>query len=142
MMPLAKFWTFVGNWFVPLAAAWAVYVRNGLTDKPPQGAVVSRAYWGLIFTLIASAVLTWSFALYLKEAKRSAARLLAPPNTTFEEAGDRNAIISWGTVAFFAVCIVGAFILFGTSYSESVIHRWEARTGLADGFWASRKRGP
>jgi hypothetical protein len=102
--PLAKLWTFVGNWFIPLAAAWAVYVRNGLTDKPPPGAVVSRAYWGVVFTLLTLSVLIWTFALYVKQAKQNRAASIVPPNTTFEDASDRNAVISWGTVVVYVVC--------------------------------------
>ena len=86
-MPLAKLWTFVGNWFIPLGAAWAVYVRNGLADRPAQGVSISRAYWGLTFSLLTLAVLVWSFALYAKDAKRTGSASIAPPNTTFEERG-------------------------------------------------------
>ena len=86
MIPLAKLWTWTGQLFIPLAFAWAVYIRNGLDSAPPaDGVLVSRAYAGLVLTLAAATVLSWSFALYVRAARQRQAKVLVPPNTTFED---------------------------------------------------------
>jgi hypothetical protein len=138
MVPLAKLWTFIGNWFIPLAAGWAVFVRAGLTEQPSEGALISRAYWGLLVTLVVGAVLSWVFALYAKDAVKIHGESLFPPNTSFEDKVDRNLLISRGTFALFATSLLIALVLFASSYSDSVVHQWDAHDGLANGFWASR----
>lgn len=139
MIPLARLWTWTGQVFIPLAFAWAVYVRNGLDTAPPSdGVIISRAYAGLLMTLAAGMVLGWSFALYVAAAKQRRAKLLVPPNTTFEDKKDRNAIVSWATATVFAAAIIAELIVFGSSYAKSEIHDWESTTPLQRGFWSSR----
>jgi hypothetical protein len=141
MLPLARLWTWVGNLFIPLALGWAVYVRGGLTDKPPpNGVLVSRAYWGLLVTLIVAAALTWTLALYVQLAKRKNALLLVPPNTTFEDEAARSRIISWATLCAFALAVSLALVLFGVRYGESQIHLWDDPQPLQSEFWASRTK--
>jgi hypothetical protein len=72
MLALAKLWTWVGNLFIPLAIGWALYIRGGLADRPPAiGVLVSRAYWGLLVTLITGAALIWALSLYVRLAERT-----------------------------------------------------------------------
>src|ERR1700730_13478789 len=140
MLPLARLWTWAGNLFIPLAVGWAVYVRGGLTDKPPSnGVLVSRAYWGLLVTLIVAATLTWTLAFYVHLAKRKHAMILVPSNTTFEDDAVRSRIISWATLCAFALAVSLALILFGVRYGESQIHRWDDPQPLQSEFWGSRK---
>lgn len=141
MLPLARLWTWVGNLFIPLAVGWAVYVRGGLTDKPPpEGVLVSRAYWGLLVALIVAAALTWTLAFYVQLAKRKNAPLLVPPNTTFEDEAVRSRIISWATLCAFALAVSLALTLFGVRYGESQIHRWDDPQPLQSDFWGSRAK--
>lgn len=137
--PLAKFWTWTGQAFIPLAIGWAVYVRNGFGDKaPPDGVLISRGYWGLLVTLLAGSALVWTCALYVRLAAKRHLRLLAPPNTTFEEGGERNAVISYATACVFALAVLAGLAMFGARYSDSLIHQWNARVPIAQGFWSSR----
>jgi hypothetical protein len=141
MLPLARLWTWVGNLFIPLVVGWAVYVRGGLTDKPPpNGVLVSRAYWGLLITLIVAAALTWTLALYVQLAKRKNALLLVPPNTTFEDEAVRSRTISWATMFAFGLTVLLALILFGVRYGESQIHRWDDPQPLQSEFCGSRTK--
>ena len=141
MLPLARLWTWVGNLFIPLAVGWAVYVRGGLTDKPPpEGVLVSRAYWGLLVTLIVAAALTWTLAFYVQLAKRKNALFLVPANTTFEDEAIRSRTISWATLCAFALAVTLALILFGVRYGESQIHRWDDPQPLQSDFWGSRTK--
>jgi hypothetical protein len=141
MLPLARLWTWVGNLFIPLAVGWGVYVRGGLTDKPPpNGVLVSRAYWGLLVTLIVAAALIWTLALYVQLAKRKNALLLVPPNTTFEDEAVRSRTISWATLCAFALAVSLALVLFGVRYGESQIHRWDDPQPLQSEFWGSRTK--
>lgn len=140
MTPLAKLWTWTGQSFIPLAVAWAVYVRNGLlADKPPtDGAIISRAYWGLLITFAAGIVLSWTFALYARAAKEKHSSNPIPANTSFETENNRNLVISWATVCAFGLAVTLALIVFGVRYGQSAIYAWDAQSPLAQGFWASR----
>ena len=142
MNPLAKLWTWTGQSFIPLAIAWAVYVRNGLlAEKPPtEGAIISRAYWGLLITLAAGTVLSWTLALYARAAKEKHSNILIPANTSFESETNRNRVISWATVCVFGIATTLALVVFGVRYAESMIYTWDAQSPLAQGFWASRVR--
>jgi hypothetical protein len=135
MLPLAKFWTFVGQSFVPLAAAWIYFIRNG----PNEGALISRAYFGLLLTLLVAAALIWSLALYVRAAKAKHLLPAIPPNTTFEDLKNRNRLLSWGTLIGFLIAVAVAMVAFGARYSESLIYRWDADTPLASSFLRSRK---
>ena len=139
MKPLARLWTWTGQLFIPLAIAWAIYIRNGLGEKaPPDGALISRGYWGVLVTLVTGSTLVWTCALYVRIAKRRRARLLVPPNTTFEEHKDRSVVISYGTACIFALAILLALVMFGVRYSDSRIYGWDAQAPVAQGFWSSR----
>jgi hypothetical protein len=71
----------VGTYFVPLAIGSAVFVQNGLPrEKLEIGVTVSRAYWGLLATLLTVGILTWTCATYVKKAKTALAAILVPPN--------------------------------------------------------------
>jgi hypothetical protein len=139
MKPLAKLWTWTGQVFVPLAIGWAIYIRNGVGEKAPaDGVLISRAYWGLLITLLAAATLASTCALYMRLASKRRARLLVPPNTLFEEGKERNAVISYGTACIFTLTTLAALIMFGVGYSNSLIHEWNARAPIAQSFWGSR----
>ena len=139
MTPLAKLWTWTGHLFIPLAIGWAVFVRSGLADEPPSdGVIFSRAYWGVLVTLIAGSVLAWSWALYVKVGRHQPGVHMVPPNTTFEEAESRSLVISWVTAATFALSVVLALTIFGVRYGESVVHGWNAPTPADKGFVQSR----
>jgi hypothetical protein len=139
MKPLAKFWTWTGHLFIPIAIGWAIYVRNGFGDKaPPDGVLISRGYWGVLVTLIAGGALAWTCALYVRLAKQQGARLFVPPNTTFEEGKDRNPFISYGTACVFALAVLAALVMFGVRYSDSLVHGWNAQAPVGQGFWNSR----
>src|SRR5450759_4945916 len=135
MLPLAKFWTFVGQSFVPVAAAWIYFIRNG----PNEGALITRAYFGLLLTLLVAAALIWSLALYVRAAKAKSLLPVIPPNTTFEDLKSRNLLLSWGTLIGFVTAVAIAMAAFGSRYSESRIYRWDAETPLANSFFESRK---
>src|SRR5258708_7182637 len=123
MGPLARLWTWTGHLFIPLAFAWGFYVRGGLAVAPPaEGVVISRAYAGLLVTLAAGTVLAWTFALYVRVAKQRDARILVPPNTTFEEKKDRNTLVSCATAAVFALAVTLSLIVFGVRYADSAVH--------------------
>lgn len=138
MIPLAKLWTRIGSYFLPLAIAWAVYIRNGLDKAPPEGVSISRAYWGLLATLVAGSMLAVTLALYVRAAKRKPEQSLLPPNTSFEEMDDRSPVISRATVAVFALTIVFALLMFGARYADSKIYCWDSTTPLADSLFDSR----
>jgi hypothetical protein len=141
MLALAKFWTWIGNLFIPLAIGWAVYVRGGLTDRPPPiGVLVSRAYWGVLVSLVAGGALIWAMVLYVRLAKRKNAVILAPPNTAFEDESVRSRIISWATVFVFTISVLFALTVFGVRYMESQIHKWDDQQPLQSSFWGSRVR--
>lgn len=140
MMPLARVWSFIGSWYIPLAVAWAAFVRNGLPGEHIDAAVgISGAYWGLLASLGISGVLIWIFAIYVRRAKRQQAALLVPPNTAFETETERNPVVSWSSALVFGVAVITAVILFGSAYSDSVIYGWDAQNPLAKGFWSSRE---
>jgi hypothetical protein len=138
MKALAKTWTWIGQAFVPLAIGWGVYVRGGL-DGPhlEEGVLISRGYWGLLVTLAVGAALSIVAALYIRAARRAHAQTLVPPNTMLEET-ERNAVISWVTVAVFVLSVVGAFVLFLVRYLDSKLHTWNGASPLAPGFWSTR----
>ena len=139
MKPLAKLWTWTGQLFIPLAIGWAIYIRNGVGEKaPPEGVLISRGYWGVLVTLLAGSALAWTCALYVREAKQRRARLLVPPNTTFEEGKERNPVISYATAGVFALAVLAALAMFGVRYSDSRIYGWDGRAPLQNGFWGSR----
>ncbi|MGC1862517.1 MAG: hypothetical protein WA733_15730 [Methylocystis sp.] len=139
MLALARFWTWVGTLFIPAGFGWTLFVTNALPDKPSAiGLLVSRAYFGLLVTLIVAAALAWAAGLYVRLAKRARAPLLVPPNTTFEDETTRNRVISWGTVFVFLIAMIAALAVFGGRYSESVLYRWDEPRPLANGFWQSR----
>ncbi|MCC8962262.1 hypothetical protein H8A95_08000 [Bradyrhizobium sp. Pear76] len=133
MLPLAKFWTWLGNYYVPLAVAWGYFVRNG----PDQGVKISRAYWGLGVSLLVGVLLISTLTLYIKEARKAKA-VAIPPNTTFESDTDRNLVISWGCAVTYMVSLITALIVFGNMYADSKIHEWEKRSPLVESFWGSR----
>ncbi|MER9684687.1 MULTISPECIES: hypothetical protein [unclassified Mesorhizobium] len=139
MKPLAKLWTWTGHSFIPIAVGWAVYVRGGLNGETASlGVLVSRGYWGLLLTLGAANILAWTFALYMRAAKRIGMRLVVPPNTTFESSDSRSRLISWGTAVVYAATIMAALVIFGVRYSESRIYVWNDMSPLNVGFMSSR----
>jgi len=141
MTPLAKLWTWIGQIFVPLAIGWAVFVRGGFSEiAAPEGVRFSRGYAGLVVTLIAGSALAWTWALYARLARKRSSAMLVPPNTAFEDARHRSAVISYGTAIVFAAVVLAGLILFGNRYSGSQIHEWDAKMPLAQGFWASRAK--
>ena len=138
-MPLAKLWSWVGHSFILFSIAWAVFVRGGLSDKYiPEGVAISQGYWGLIVALIAANALIWTFALYVRAAKRAKVKCLIPLNTNFEDLNDRNHIISWGSIVIFTLSTVVAIVLFSVRYTDSVLHEWGKESAVAGGFLDSR----
>lgn len=135
MLPLAKLWTFVGQSFVPFAAAWIYFVRNGSNE----GVLISKAYFGVLITLCVGAVLVWTLALYVRAAKLQHSSVIIPPNTTFEELGSRNLVVSWGTLIVFGLAVIVSLAAFGLRYGESRIHYWDDNKPLAGSFFESRK---
>ncbi|HXI05271.1 MAG TPA: hypothetical protein VNJ49_02905 [Bradyrhizobium sp.] len=133
MLPLAKFWTWLGNYFLPVAVAWGYFVRSG----SDEGVRISRGYWGLTASLLVGSLLTVALAMYVQEAKRAKA-IRVPPNTAFEGDADRNLVISWGTIATYFLAVLVSVITFGTRYADSKIHAWDKTVPLADSFWGSR----
>ncbi|WP_316228258.1 hypothetical protein [Bradyrhizobium sp. SZCCHNR1039] len=134
MLPLAKFWTWLGNYFLPIAIAWAYFVRNGADE----GIKVSRGYWGLVASLTVGALLMLTLALYIGKA-RKAKKALLPPNTAFETDEVRNLTISWGTIAIYFTAILTALVVFGSRYADSKIYAWDDKKApLAGSFWESR----
>jgi hypothetical protein len=141
MTAIAKFWTWVGQLFIPFAIGWSVYIRGGLADSPPaMGVLVSRAYWGLLITLMTGSILIWTIAWYIRSAKKRGAAILIPPNTNFEDDNSRNPIISWGTIIAFLFAIMLALTIFGARYAQSRIYQWDAEQPIENGFWASRAK--
>jgi hypothetical protein len=141
MKALAKLWTWIGNTFIPIATAWTIYVRNGLTTQPPPcGVLISRGYWGVLVSLVTGAALIWTAALYVRIAKRENALILVPANTMFEDDTARCRPISWGTLLIFTVSVLAALAVFGSRYAESQIHRWGDQRSLERGFLESRAR--
>lgn len=139
MQPLAKFWTWAGHAFVPLAVGWAYYVRGGLdAAPPPEGALISRGYWGLLLTLVVASLMTWACALYVRAARAGGHPVTPPPNTTFETDGNRSKLMTWGSAFVFAAAILGALTVFGVRYGDSRIHGWNDPKPLSDGFMSSR----
>jgi len=141
MTPLAKLWTWTGHAFILLAIGWVVFVRGGISDKiVPEGVAISRAYWGLLVTLIAGCSLAWTSALYVRAAKRDNAQILVPPNMKFDEISDRSLIISWGTACVFTTAILTTLTIFAVRYGDSAVHSWNAKSPIEAGFLASRLR--
>jgi hypothetical protein len=123
-----------------LAVGWAVFVRGGLDGSiPPEGALISRGYWGLLLSLAAAALLAWSCALYVRASKQPGGTLSVPPNMTFETEATRNLLVSRGTAAIFGLAILCALAVFGVRYGDSRIHAWDGKQPLADGFLSSRR---
>lgn len=134
MLPLARFWTWVGHSFIPLAVGWAYFVRNG----PDEGVLITRGYFGWALTLLVGAALTFALGRYISLAKSRHLAGLIPPNTTFEKTNNRNRIISWVTLVVFAFFLIAANILFASRYADSRIHRWDSPTPLDESFVGSR----
>ncbi|MHC2618246.1 MFS family permease [Bradyrhizobium huanghuaihaiense] len=134
MLPLARFWTWIGTAYVPALASGIFYINNG----PHRGVLISAGYLGLCASLAVGTILAVTLALYVMKARKSADPILAPPNTLFEDAEHRNRLISWGTVIVFALAILVGLIGFGNRYADSRIHLWDKTTPLADSFTASR----
>src|ERR1700733_4939944 len=138
MHTLAKLWTWIGQTFIPAAIAWAVYVRGGMTgERFEEGVLISRGYWGLLVALVVGILLATVGGLYVREAKRTAAKIVVPPNTMFEEAAT-NSLISWATAVIFSMAVLAAVTLFGERYADSRIYSWNGISPLASGFWSSR----
>jgi hypothetical protein len=133
MQPLAKFWTWLGNYFLPLAVAWAYFVRNG----PDEGVKISRGYWGLMVSLVVGTLLVLTLTLYIRKA-REANAITVPPNTAFETETERNLVISWGSLATYLLGVASALIIFTSRYFDSKIHEWKKDVPLAQSFWGSR----
>ncbi len=133
MPPLAKLWTWLGNYFLPLAVAWAYFVRNG----PDEGVKISRGYWGLVVSLVVGTLLILTLTLYVRAAHKANA-IAVPPNTTFETESDRNLVISWGSVVTYFLAVLAALVVFGSRYSDSKIYEWKQDVPLAPSFWESR----
>jgi hypothetical protein len=75
MAALAKLWTWIGQTFVPLAVAWAVYARGGLPGEHiEEGVLITRGYWALLVTLVVGNGLSLVGALYVREARRTKAK--------------------------------------------------------------------
>jgi len=121
-MPLARLRTRVGSYFVPLSLAWAVYIRNGLDKAPPEGVSISRAYWGLLATLLAGSALCATLALYIRGAKHRRGRPVLPPNTSFETQDKRNPVISRTTAIVFGLARAFGLVVFGGRYRHTQIH--------------------
>lgn len=136
MLPLAKFWTWVGHSFIPLALGWAYFVRNG----PDEGTLITRGYFGWVLTLLVGAALVFVLARYASMAKARRAVVLLPPNTTFEGITNRNLTISWATLAVFTAFLILANIVFASRYADSRIHRWDASAPLDESFLGSRTK--
>jgi hypothetical protein len=134
MLALAKLWTWIGQLFVPIAFAWAYFVRNG----PSEGVLISRGYLGLLASLAAGSALAWTLGSYVRLAKRRDIRPAIPPNTMFEDDVNRSMLISWGTVVVFTAVFLGAILLFGVRYSDSRIHQWNDPAPLGHSFTGSR----
>jgi hypothetical protein len=134
MLPLAKFWTFAGHWFVSLTVVWAYFVRTG----SDEGVLVSRGYWGLLVSLLVGTAMMSALALYISAARRANAPIAIPPNTTFEDDANRQPLISWLTVLVLCAAIFVSLVVFGDRYSSSKIHAWDCKEPLADGFLTSR----
>lgn len=134
MLPLARFWTWLGHAFIPLAGAWVYFVRNG----PDKGVLISRGYFGLALALLAGTALALVLARYILLAKARHATIIIPPNMTFEDLENRNLTISWGTLVVFTACLVTAYAVFASRYGDSRIHRWDSPTPIEDSFWGSR----
>ncbi len=136
MLPLAKFWTFAGQWFIPLTVAWAYFVRTG----SDEGVLVSRGYWGLLVSLLMGTAMMSALALYVSAAKRANMPLTIPPNTAFEDDANRHPMISRLTVVVFCAAIFGSLIVFGARYSTSEVYEWNSNEALAEGFFKSRQK--
>ena len=134
MLPLARFWTWIGTAYIPAAASGIFYINNG----PHRGVLISAGYLGLCASLAVGTILAGTLALYVMKARKSADPILAPPNTLFEDTGHRNRLISWGTVIVFALAVLLGLAGFGNRYADSRIHLWGSTTPLADSFGASR----
>jgi len=133
MLPLAKFWTWLGNYFLPVAVAWAYFVRNG----PDEGVKISRGYWGLVVSMVVGTLLILALTLYIREARKAKATIV-PPNTTFETESDRNLVISWGSVVTYFLTVLAALVVFCSRYADSRIHEWDKTVPMALSFWGSR----
>lgn len=134
LLPLAKFWTFIGQAFVPFGATWIYLVRTG----PDPGVLITRAYFGLGISLLVGAALVWSLALYVRAARLVGTWPLIPPNTTFEDMQHRSRLLSWGTLAIFVLSLGSCIVVFGIRYGESNVYRWGAEKPLANSFLQSR----
>jgi hypothetical protein len=138
LVPLAKVWTWTGSAFLTLVIGWAFYVNGVGEPSPAAGLRISRAYAGLVVTLLAGSTLAWSFALYVSQAHARGLNIKIPPNTLFEDKTERNTIVSRATIIVFAVAILYSLILFTTRYSESRVYTWDGQVPLADSFFSSR----
>lgn len=136
MLPLARFWTWVGQIFIPLALAWAYFVRNGKYE----GVLISRGYLGLIVTLLAGSTLAWTLGAFVQKAKSHHESPLIPPNTMFEDDKNRNLALSWGTLVVFAAVVLAALLFFSARYSTSQIYRWDDPRPLDNSFLGSRAK--
>jgi hypothetical protein len=134
MLAVARLWTWIGQLFVPIAFAWAYFVRNG----PGEGVLISRGYLGLLASLAAGSALAWTLGSYVRLAKLRDIRPAIPPNTMFEDDANRSMLISWGTLVVFTAVCLAALLLFGVRYSDSRIHQWDDPAPLDHSFAGSR----
>ena len=72
MLPLARFWTWIGTAYIPAAASGIFYINNG----PHRGVLISAGYLGLCASLAVGTILAGTLALYVMKARKSRIRFL------------------------------------------------------------------
>jgi MFS family permease len=136
MLPLARFWTWLGAAYVPAAATGIFFVYNGTH----RGVLISAGYLGLAASFAVGAILASILALYVMGARKSATSTVAPPNTLFEDETHRSPLFSWGTVLVFALAVLTGLACFGNRYVDSRVHLWDSPTPISDSFFGSRSK--
>jgi hypothetical protein len=134
-------WSNVWSWllkvYVPATIGWILYVRGAFVLSA-EGVLITAGYWGLVTTLLVATVAGVSVAKYAAAARRSGAVVRIPANTLLEGEKQRDARIAWASLIFFTGVVLISMVTFMVRYGESAIHCWDARSPIANGFWASR----
>lgn len=130
MLPLARFWTWLGAAYLPAAATGIFFVYNGTH----RGVLISAGFLGLAASLAVGAILASTLALYVILARKSAEAIMVPPNTLFEDETHRSQLFSQVTVVVFGLAVLAGLACFGNRYADNRLTSYPHRSQLKNGF--------
>lgn len=136
-------WTWVGSVGIAGSVPLALYVRSGsmnLLGAPgplaQDGARISAAYWGLLLTSLALAVLGAIAFRYRSSGFTGAG--VPWPRFSLVEADSRDRWLARSSFFGLTIIPLATWFISLFAYSKSRIALWDSRSALAEGFFSSR----